>query len=296
MEVLHLASGDTRCTIVPEVGGRLHQLEVFDDHEWVPLLYAPVDPSATLAAPTMSGSFAMVPWPNRIARGQFEFEGERYRLRQNHDGHAIHGFGFDRPWHVESRTHVACRLILDFADAWPFGGRAVQEFQLFDDAIVQRIELHASDRRFLAGTGWHPWFRRDVRFDDEPRVCVPAAEAYEAEGEIPTGRLVAVSGDNDLRGYPRLDSRRLDVCYRVLDRTMRIRWGAIELLMEQSPNIAHAVVYTPPEAFCVEPQTCTIDAFNLAARGLEGSGVTTVAPDRPLIATSSWRWRIGASE
>ena len=73
---------------------------------------------------------------------------------------------------------------------------------------------------------------------------------------------------------------------------MRIRWGDIELVMEQSRNLGHAVVYTPPEAFCVEPQTCAIGAFNLAARGFERSGVTTVTSEDPLIASTTWRWSI----
>jgi aldose 1-epimerase len=92
-----------------------------------------------------------------------------------------------------------------------------------------------------------------------------------------------------------LGDRHLDTCYRLLDQTMRIRWGDIELVIEGSPNLGHAVVYTPREAFCVEPQTCALDAFNLAARGLEGSGVSTVTADHPLVAITTWRWRIDAA-
>jgi galactose mutarotase-like enzyme len=295
VQVLHLESGRTRCTIVPEAGGRLHQLEVFYGREWLPLLHSPDDPEETQAAPTMSGSFAMVPWPNRIAAGVFGFDGERYQLPQNHHGHAIHGFGFDRAWLVEWSTADTCRLMLDFGDAWPFGGRAVQELRLQDDGIVQRIELHATERTFPGGAGWHPWFRGDVRRGVEARVCVLARHAYETENEIPTGRLVTVSGDSDLRDSPGLGDRRLDTCYRLIDPTMRIRWGDIELVMEQSPNIGHAVVYTPPEAFCVEPQTCSIDAFNLAAAGFDRSGMAVVTAARPLVATTTWHWHIGVS-
>ena len=296
MQVLHLERGRTQCSIIPEAGGRLHQLELFDGRAWLALLHSPDDPQETLAAPTMSGSFAMVPWPNRIAGGVFEFEGKSYELPRNHHGHAIHGFGFDRPWQIESSTSAACRLTLDFGDAWPFGGRAVQEFQLFDDAIAQSIELHATDRPFPAGAGWHPWFSRNIRPGADPAVCVPATQTYETDDEIPTGRLVKVAGDSDLRDCPPLAERRLDTCYRLLDQPMRIRWTDVELAMEQSPNVGHAVVYTPPEAFCVEPQTCTIDAFNLAARGFDGSGMTVVTPDHPLIATTNWRWHIETSE
>jgi hypothetical protein len=60
--------------------------------------------------------------------------------------------------------------------------------------------------------------------------------------------------------------------------------------MESSSEVTHAVVYTPEHAVCVEPQTCANDAFNLDARGVEGTGVTIVEPGRPLVATTIWRW------
>jgi aldose 1-epimerase len=153
MEILHLERGRTRCVIVPEAGGRLHQLELFDGREWIPLLHSAEDPRDACDASTLSGSFAMLPWPNRIAGGVFMFDGQAYELRRNHRGHAIHGLGFDRPWHLESKTRDSCRLTIDIGDPWPFGGRAIQEFQLLDDVLVQRIELHATDRAFPAG-GW----------------------------------------------------------------------------------------------------------------------------------------------
>jgi galactose mutarotase-like enzyme len=61
--------------------------------------------------------------------------------------------------------------------------------------------------------------------------------------------------------------------------------------MEHSPNVTHAVVYTPARAVCIEPQTCAIDAFNLEAQGIEGAGAIVVEPGRPLIASTTWRWR-----
>jgi hypothetical protein len=42
----------------------------------------------------------------------------------------------------------------------------------------------------------------------------------------------------------------------------------------------------------VEPQTCAPDAFNLAARGLEGTGLGVVDAGHPLVVESAWRWRI----
>jgi galactose mutarotase-like enzyme len=63
--------------------------------------------------------------------------------------------------------------------------------------------------------------------------------------------------------------------------------------MEWSANVEHVVVYTPPHALCIEPQTCAIDAFNLASRGAANAGLRIVDEDHPLEASSMWRWRAG---
>jgi galactose mutarotase-like enzyme len=108
---------------------------------------------------------------------------------------------------------------------------------------------------------------------------------------IPTGGVVPVEGDYDLRSYPALSGRRLDDSYLGVREPVRIRWDAVELTMHLSPNLAYAVVYTPEHAVCVEPQTCAIDAFNLDASGTP-AGTAIVDAGGPQTAILSWRWAV----
>ena len=291
MKALHLARGRTRATLLPGAGGRLHALDILLER-WTPLLVAPAAAADAPRAPTQSGSFAMAPWPNRIAGARFAFGGRTHALEANHGAHAIHGLGAFRPWSVESSSAEACALWCSLEGAWPFGGRLVQRIAVHDDGIEQTVEVHAGREPFPAGAGWHPWFRRDVRPGAEPHVRIDADETYELRDMIPTGALRRVTGDTDLRDGPALGARRLDECYRAVRGPLTVRWGDVELRMQSSPNVTHAVAYTPEHAFCVEPQTCAIDAFNLAARGVD-AGVIVVEPGRPLIASTAWRWRAG---
>jgi aldose 1-epimerase len=293
VEIIELRRGRTRAFIAPEAGGRLLQLEIDDGGSWLPLLRAPRDAARALSEPLRWGSYPMLPWPNRIDGGRFTWRDRTYALPADAPPHALHGVGHTREWRVERVTPTRCRLSLAFGDAWPFGGRAVQEFALLDDGIAQRIEVHATGHAFPAGAGWHPWFRRDVRAGAGVRALIPADRVYETRDMIPTGRLLALLDDTDLRDYPTLGARRLDHCYRLTRRELRIGWGDIELRMLSSPNVAHAVAYTPREGVCIEPQTCAIDAFNLDAHGIADNGSVVVSPGRPLIATTRWRWRIG---
>lgn len=295
MEIIELSRGRTRAVVVPEAGGRLHQLAVRDGDRWLPLLHTPQSPAAHLDDPIGGGGYPMVPWPGRIDGGRFLWAGRVHQVPVNSGAHSLHGRGVYLPWTVDRRTQSSCRLSVDFDAGWPFSGRAVQEITLLDDGIAQRLEVHATGgARFPAGAGWHPWFRRNVRPRSDVRVLVDAAHVYETADMIPTGWLPRVKNATGLRGYPKLGARRIDACYRQPRAPLRIRWGDIELTMRSSPNVTHAVVYTPEHAICIEPQTCAPDAFNLAAQAVEGAGMVVVDERHPLVATTTWRWTIGA--
>ena len=108
---------------------------------------------------------------------------------------------------------------------------------------------------------------------------------------------MAPEGEADLRGGPQLGARRLDDFYGGVAEPMTVRWGDLRLTMRSSANVGHAVVYTrSPRGFCVEPQTCVPDAFNLAARGVAGTGLMVVEPDRPLVAETVWEWATGSTD
>lgn len=292
--MIELSRGRTRAVVLPEAGGRLHQLSIHDGARWLPLLRTPSSFAAHVANPVAGGSFVMAPWPGRIAGARFLWQGRLYDVPANDGAHALHGRTVYQPWTVEWRTAAACRLSCKFDAGWPFRGHAVQEIGVLDRGVSQRIEVHAArGERFPAGAGWHPWFRRSIGRGDV-RVQVDAAQTYATDEIIPTGWLPLVQGDLDLRSYPVLGQRRIDACYRHPRGPLRIRWGDIELTMTSSPNITHAVVYTPRHAVCIEPQTCAPDAFNLDAQGVPGAGMTIVDAHHPLIAATIWRWSIGA--
>jgi len=293
MRLIEIQTDDARATIAPEAGGRLLQLEIRDGDAWVPLLLAPADHDLLLEEPLAWGCYPMMPWPGRVRGAHFNWQGHEYPLAANDGPHAIHGIGVYAAWRVAAASSTSCRLELDLVGRWPFPAQAAHEIQLSPGEINLRQELHASGAAaFPGGVGWHPWFRRDVRPSHEPRITLDGAEIYETTtGLIPTGGLLPVSGEADLRRGPALGDRRLDCCYRVIRDPIVLRWGDLELTMASSPNLRHAVVYTPGRGFCVEPQTCAPDAFNLAARGIDGTGRAVVRPGAPLVAETTWRWR-----
>lgn len=256
---ISLAAGETRLAISPADGGRVASL-VVGGHEL--LVTEGMGPIAW-------GSFPMVPFAGRVRHGAFEFAGRVRRLPVNWPPHAIHGFGFDRPWTVvDERT-----LTLDLPTEWPFRGTVVQRFDLTADSLLVTMELTA-DESMPASLGWHPWFRRHLSPGEpevELRFEAGAMFARDAEG-IPTGELVAPS------------ERPWDDCFSGVWADPTLTWpGAVTL--EIGSSCQFWVVYDEQaHAICVEPQTAPPDALNREP--------TIVEPGRPISATMEWRWAL----
>jgi aldose 1-epimerase len=286
--MLELRSTGARALIVPERGGRLQSLVIAIAGREDEVLWQPGDPEA--ASPFEGGAFPMAPWPNRVAGGRFGSHGRIVVLPTGAEGHALHGLVYNQEWHVLARTSRVAEMECALPDAWPWAGKAWQRVELGADSLRLKLEVRSSREPFPAACGWHPWFRRDAFGATGVSLTVPAGERYVLEAQLPTGELVRPTGVHDLTTAEPLGARRLDDCYRALRAPVRIRWDRVELDIDMACAAPHVMVYTPPHAFCVEPQTAPPDAFNLARRGLTGIGEAVAAPGRPVSIETRWSW------
>lgn len=247
--MIELTAGDLRVVVSPDDGGRIASLE----HHGRELLVA------RQAEPISWGSFPMIPWAGRIRHGQFDFAGKSYAVPINFGAHAIHGVTFDRPWERDGADSIS----IDLDDRWPFGGHAVQHFELAPGALTCTIEVHAGEQSMPAQAGWHPWFVRPVEIEFD------AGSMHERDADgIPTGSLVSPS------------PRPWDDCFTDLAAPPRLSWSDGSSLV-LSATVDHWVVYTEAvPAVCVEPQSGPPDAFN--------HDPIVVEPGNPLVVSMRW--------
>ena len=286
---IELRSEAARAIILPEHGGRLHQLYVTLGGEEHPLLWSPDDPAEYSVHPHRGGCFPMAPWPNRIAGGRFSFDGKEWTVPVDSPPNAIHGRLTNVPWQVVARTARVVELTARFDDTWPWLGKAWQRIELTRTGLRLKMEVRSERQPFPAGCGWHPWFRADVVGATEVRPSVPAATRYVLKDQLPTGETVVPQGDFVLDGRP-VGDRHLDDCYTGIDGAITIDWGTFAMSMTAISEQPHVTVFTPGYAVCVEPQTCVADAFNLAARDVPNVGFAVATPGRPVSIESRWEW------
>ncbi len=289
---IELTAGGATAVLLPEWGGRLHQLSVPFDGAPEPLLVAPADPASYRLRPDFGGCFPMAPWPNRIRDGRFSWAGREWTVEAGLPGeHALHGTVLNQPWQVVARTARVCELTCDLGPGWPWEGRAWQRFELTAESLRMKMEVRSAREPFPAGCGWHPWFRRRVADADDVRLRLPASRRYVLAGHLPTGEQVAPSGDFDLRDAA-VGSRDLDDCYASLDGPIVLDWGRIALRIDVATPSPHVMVFATPGALCVEPQSCAPDAFNLAAAGAMDDGTAIARPGAAASIECTWTWRI----
>lgn len=277
--------------IEPAFGGRLHQLFVAIDGVEIPLLSSPADAAAYALEPLAGGCYPMAPWPNRVRDGAFNWNGQDYRVSNGRE-HALHGLVCDRPWQVVARVGRVVELACELDERWPWQGRVWQRFELGPNFLAMKLEVRAAPEAFAAGCGWHPWFRRTLSDREDPeavKLRLGARRRYMFMAQLPSGHTVAPAGDHLLDGRP-LAGRRLDDCYTALEPGVAtIEWPRLRLTVTVDCAFPHVQVYTPPEAFCLEPQTCAPDAFNLPD---PSAGGAVAAPGRPVSLSCRWTWEV----
>ena len=287
---VELVATGVRAVVLPQYGGRLHQLFVTVDGIETPLHAGPADPVAYLADPMRGGSFPMAPWPNRVHDSVFTYAGLRVELPAEGQRHALHGCLYNAPWTVTRQTASVVEMTCDFDERWPWSGHAWQRFELNQQSLVMKLEVRSTGAPFPAGVGWHPWFRRSVAGSADAAVTVNAGYRYVLDGGIPTGERVAPAGEYDLSAGGPLGTRALDDCYGRISGPVLIDWGRLALRVSNECSNPHVQVYTERNSFCIEPQTCAPDSFNLHAADISGTGFAVALSGRPVAIASRWTW------
>lgn len=262
------------------------------------LLYAAGD-WETNPVPTRSGVPILFPFPNRIRDGMFVYRGRPYRLPKNDSTktNAIHGFAPRKPWRVlgygadayGAWVHGEFQLSADAPEAaglWPGDGMLSVVYRLGPDRL--RVEMRVrnmGDEPFPFGVGLHPYFRLPGPDGDVSGYVLhaPARSVWPLADSLPTGERGPIPDGVNWNRPRTIAGTQLDTVYTDLG---AIEAGPDGLLLRATlshidrpgrlelwttADFRESVLFAPPHrhAVCLEPYTCTTDAANLQARGID---------------------------
>jgi aldose 1-epimerase len=250
----------------------------------------------------------LLPWPNRIRDGKYEWEGEAHQLDITEPAlnNAIHGLTRWRNWHVAQRetSRVVMEHLLYPGPGYPFALDLQITYELSTDGLLVTTKATNAGRQTAPyGVGFHPYLRRpDGSIIDDAILTVPAAIEIIADDRlIPISRESVANGDGDFSTPKAIGGTVIDTCFTDLARDPddRARFSFAEPDGSHTTTIwldetyLYAMVFTGDtlapvqrrRGIAIEPMTCAPNAFQT------GQDVIRLEPGENHIS----RWGVGTA-
>lgn len=287
-----LRAGNTEATVT-EVGAALRTLRVAQRDVIVPFALDQV--------PSSFHGAVLLPWPNRLAGGRYQWDGTEYQLPITEPGRntALHGLTLWHRWqlHQPDEASVVASIETVPLPGYPFPLHVAISYQLESGGLT--ISATTTNRGTVDapyGIGFHPWLHPGLGSLDDAVLRLDADGWVSTDADLlPTGET-GLPPQADFREPRTLNSSILD------DAFTQPRWGqdgrswvrlsgtdglTASVWMEQ--GLSYWQVCTGDEladpadrrtGLAVEPMTCYADAFN------SGTGLIRLRPQ----ASHTVRW------
>ncbi|MFL5869313.1 MAG: aldose 1-epimerase family protein [Thermoleophilaceae bacterium] len=223
----------------------------------------------------------LMPWPNRIEDGVYEFEGHSHQLPLNQTGesNAIHGLVRWVAWTVAEREphRAVLRYVLPPQPGYPFSLALVIEYLLTEEGLrVQTTAENVGSETCPYGAGAHPYLAVGTPTVDPVLLRAPAATMLRSdERGIPIGSASVEGTEFDFRRGRPIGDTKLDHCFTDLERDddglarVELRdpdGGSVALWVDEGYRYLMLFTGDPlPDvarrSLAVEPMTCPPNAF-----------------------------------
>ncbi len=236
----------------------------------------------------------LLPWPNRLRDGRYEWEGRKLQLALTEPDkrNAIHGLARWSNWVPAEREErrVVMRLTLHPQTGYPFALSLEIEYSVDEHGLtVETRALNVGAEPCPFGAGAHPYLTVGAGPVDEWVLRAPGATWMETdERQIPTASKPVDGTEYDFRSARTIGSLELDTGYGELARdadglarvTVEEPEGEARVSLWMDAAYPYLMLFTgdtlPPErrrqGFAVEPMTCAPNAFQ------SGDGLVTLEP------------------
>lgn len=227
-------------------------------------------------------SAILSPFPNKIRKGMYTFDGKDYQLKTNDASmkNAAHGLLYNKKFTVESlncdseNAEISLGYLYDLEDnGYPFKFKLIVTFHLqCTSGITISFQVtNLSDHIIPYGMGFHPYFQLGCPLS-EIKLTIPSCEKLEFDNEnFPTG-------DSSIWHYfskgKAIGSENFNNCFWIKEPNGHFNIGIqrenlfpkFKVWFETGTNKFNFFqLYTFPNAneIAIEPMTCVPDSFNI---------------------------------
>lgn len=266
-------------TIIPEFSGLVADLQLFNGVSTVSV----IDGYQSLGdaeAKNAYKSHYLLPFPNRMKDGKYDFEGKSYQFPVNdrHTNNNLHGFLETIPMEIidneiiNNQQMITLKGNFEGLDYFPFPFEFRLKYILSDfELIIETKIKNIGKTNMPMGYGWHPYFKLDTEKIDDLSLQFPNCEAVVVDNRMmPTGEILPYSTFSTLR---KIDQTTLDNCFFInknkktnrAEIILKSKTTTLSVWQETGENACNYFqIYTPEnrQTIAIEPMTCNVDAFN----------------------------------
>jgi aldose 1-epimerase len=286
-------AGDGQRAVVVEVGGGLRSYSV----DGVELL----DGYPETAMCASGRGQLLIPWPNRLQDGEYEFDGRAHRLplTEPERGNAIHGLVRWSTWTVAERgsDRVVVQHVIRPQPGYPFEVDVRVQYALLPTGLtVTTTATNVGEEACPYGNGAHPYLTLGAPTVDSIVLRAPGRSVLVSDDDgIPTGTVEVAGTEYDFREPRPIGNAKLDNAYTELERDAD---GIAAVDLDNEANGAGVTVWLDQayryvmifsgdplpdvnrRSLAVEPMTCPPNAFRT------GQDVVRLEPGASF--TSNW--------
>jgi aldose 1-epimerase len=290
-EQFEISFGDERAVVV-EVGGGLRSYslggrEILDG-------YGPNE-----QAESGRGQL-LIPWPNRLQDGSYEFDGRRHQLPLTEPelSNAIHGLVRWAAWIVGEREphRILMKHVIHPQPGYPFTLALEVEYSLGEGGLsVQTTARNRGAEACPYGCGQHPYLTVGTATVDTNELHAPGGEVlFSDERDLPAGSEPVEGTEFDFRAGRPIGGTKLDNAFTNLERgqdgrarvVLRDPEGGRAITLWMDESYRYVMLFTGDtrpdvnrRSLAVEPMTCPPNAFRtgeFVIRLKPGQSITTV--------------------
>jgi aldose 1-epimerase len=269
---LEISAGDQKAVIV-EVGGGLRSYSVGGRNI--------IDGFAADEMSSSGRGQVLLPWPNRLEDGHYEFDGENYQLPLTEPArhNAIHGLVRWASW--TTKVHEPHRVVMEYLlhpqPGYPFLLDATVEYSLTDKGLeVKTTATNRGEKACPFGSGAHPYLTLETTTIDGLILQLPARTVLKCDDRgLPIGNEKVDATDYDFRQPKCIGKMILDHAFTDLEPNsdgivqveLRDAEQGISVSLWVDQSYPYLMVFSGDlpnvrrRGLAVEPMTCPPNAF-----------------------------------
>ena len=243
----------------------------------------------------------LIPWPNRLEGGSYEFDGKHHQLPMNEPErrNAIYGLVRWAAWNVAEREahRVVMQHVLHPQPGYPFSLRTSIEYALSNRGLrVSTTTTNLGSERCPYGRGAHPYLTLGTATIDRLFLILPARTVLQSDQRgLPIDSKAVDGTGYDFRQPRRIGSTVLDHAFTGLQRdengTACVKLRDPDRGIQVSLWVDHSYPYlmlfsgdplpdVHRRSLAVEPMTCPPNAFR--------TGVSLIELESGSSCTGTW--------